>query len=484
MVSTIKSLLKLSSWTLLTLIFGAIITKVIATIAGPSGVGYFSLFRQLQQTFVSLATFSGDTALVQGISSRENSKKSGYVLNTGKIIIINVLIISLVSSTIMYFFEAFFLEKIGLKKSMVLYLLLIPSIFASLSVYLVGVLNGYENTKLTTKLQTTAAFCGLLCAIIFVKKSDQLPYILILSTISICIFFLALFFVCKLNLFVPNFDLPHSKSASADIRHFFSISTIALLVGFSGAGTLLLVRLKLTAYFGVVGAGIFDAAWTLSSMYLVLFLGSFGTYFLPKLSALKDNTELNKEVDKLMHLSLLVSVVLIVPVIYLKPILFKSLYSNEFADSLKIFKWMLIGDYFKITAWVLSIPMLARAYMKPYFILSIAWNIVFMSVAYVFTVFSRSIEFVGLAYLITQILYVFASYFYWSKYHSLKFSLAVRRLWLFGLFAILFYSIISWNHLDLNVFNGGIMIFTLLIFLSTGISKVGREFLVKKYFQY
>jgi hypothetical protein len=330
-------------------------------------------------------------------------------------------------------------------------------------------------------LQTAAAFSGLICTIALFNNLEELSYILILSTISICIFFLSLFFVDKLNLIVRNFDSSNSENVIKDIKYFFSISTIALLVGFSGSGTLLLVRFKLTSFYGVVGAGIFDAAWTLSAMYLVIFLGSFGTYFLPKLSALTDNTEFSIEVDKLMHLSLLVSVFLIAPVIYLKPILFKLLYSNEFYESLQIFRWMLIGDYFKITAWALSVPMLARAYMKPYFILSISWNIIFMSAAYLLTLWSKKIEFIGLAYLITQILYVLASYYYWSKYHSIKFSLAARQLWLLGLLIVFSNSLMSWDELKLTTINGFIMIFSLISFLYIGMGKKGRDLIVCKF---
>lgn len=480
MISIIANLLKLGSWTLLTLIIGAVITKVIATTAGPVGIGYFSLIRQLQQTFVSLATFSGDSAIVQGISSRADSRKSSYAFNTGKILATNLLFISVVSMITIFIFQDFLLRKTGFKESTHLYFLLIPAVFASLGVYLVGVLNGFGKTRLTTKLQTAAAFSGLICALLFLNNLEGLSYAIILSAVAISTFIFSLYHVCKLKLMSRNLDCLTLESARNDAQHFFSISSVALLVGFSGAGTLLLVRFKLTLLYGVEGAGIFDAAWTLSAMYLVIFLGTFGTYFLPKLSALTDNTEFSREIERLMHLSLLISVILIAPVTYIKPFLFNLLYSHEFSDSLHIFKWMLIGDYFKISAWVLSIPMLARAFMRPYFILSISWNIAFMILAYLFTSWSGNIEFVGLAYLITQICYVVASYYYWVKYHSIKFSLTIWRLWLLGLFVVIFSSFVSWNQFDANIFGGLSMVIALIAFLYIGIGEIGRNFIKNK----
>ncbi len=88
-------LLKLASWTALTMLVGALINKVIAVSAGTIGIGQFSIYRQVQQTIVSIYTLNGDAGLVQGISSRADDKKTQYIVSVGKFLFINILIISI-----------------------------------------------------------------------------------------------------------------------------------------------------------------------------------------------------------------------------------------------------------------------------------------------------------------------------------------------------------------------------------------------------
>ena len=58
------------------IIFNAIALKIIALLMGPSGVGLFSQIRQLWQTFITIGSMNSGAVVIQGISSREKSKKN------------------------------------------------------------------------------------------------------------------------------------------------------------------------------------------------------------------------------------------------------------------------------------------------------------------------------------------------------------------------------------------------------------------------
>lgn len=479
MLSTIKSLLKLGVWTCLTLILGALITKIIAMTAGPSGVGYFSIFRQLQQTFVSLATLNGETALVQGISSRDQSEKNTYAFNVAKIVALFIAIVCIVSIVLLYFNGNVLAKKINVNQVTFLYMLLIPSTFASINVYFIGVLNGYGKNKNTVKAQTFSGFCGLVAVIFYFNKMDESSYVAVLSAMTIGNFIFCLFHISSLSGFNKIVFKSPYEIFKRDSKHFLSISFFAVLVGFAGAASLLLIRVKLTEYLGIKAAGIFDAAWTLSAMYLVLFLSSFGTYFMPKLSSLSDDKEFYKKLNELMYLSLFVSIFLILPAILLKPVLFKLFYSENFDGSISIFRWMVIGDYFKISAWVLSIPMLARAYMRPYFLFSLCWNMVFILTSYAFISMGGVIEYIGLAYLLTNIVYVFLSVIYWHRYRGLKFTVSLIKLWFAGLFTVILYSVLYWKVTSIDLMSCLILIVFILVYIYVGVGKEGRLSLFK-----
>ena len=131
------------------------------------------------------------------------------------------------------------------------------------------------------------------------------------------------------------------------VRHFFSIALTTLVTGFVGTGSVLAVRAMFVHYGGLPAAGIFDAAWMLSMTYVMLALGSFGTYYLPTLSGVKDPAARVALIQRFLRATIMLGIPLIVGVIVFKPLLIHLLYSEEFRPALTIIRWMLIGDYLK-----------------------------------------------------------------------------------------------------------------------------------------
>lgn len=451
MKETFRAIFKLGSWTLFSLSMGALMIKIIATVMGPTGVGILSLLRQTQQTFVSLATVNGDTALVQGLSSRSGREREDYLATVGKVFLITVLIASFVFFFLSPMLGPLIFPKQGSDSIQLVRWILLPAFFSCISVFVLGVLNSYRATGKMAFSQGIAALAGALVAYPLSINGQYGALIILLSVVSITSFIASAFFAVRSGWMKPLF-VDFWRSLQQDhVRHFFSISGVAVMVGFAGTGTLLLVRLSISHYFGFASAGIFDVAWTLSSMYLVLFLSTFGTHFLPAMSREPDADTLKLKIFELMHFSILISIAMIVFVIVLKPFIVNALYSDKFISALDIIRWMLVGDYFKVTGWVLSIPMLARSYMRPYFILSMSWNLLFSLAAIILILFIGGIEYMGLAYVFAQVVYVILSFWYWRKYHNLKFSKKLSILWLSGLCFVICVSIVHWNSSNVSI---------------------------------
>jgi O-antigen/teichoic acid export membrane protein len=483
MIKTIKSLVRIGVWTGLTIAFGAAITKIISVSMGPAGVGYFSIFRQLQQTFVSVATFSGETALIQGISGREKNKGISYANTVGKLIAASLVFFCSLCALSFYIFQDAWQSRLNIENTSTLYLLLASCTFASLMSYYNSVLNGNGKVGLSVKLQASAACGGFLYAAFFSNTMSDTIIAGILSVIAFIGFGSASYKARKHGYVNCSRPTWLTKDEKIDARYFLEMSSVALLVGFSGAGTLLLVRLALVDRYGIEGAGLFDAAWTMSTIYLALFLSSFGGYFLPKLSACKDALSFNAEVNSLMYLSLIVSIALIVPFIYLKPVVFNIFYSSDFSGSIKIFRWMLLGDYFKVSAWVLSIPMLARAYMKPYLIFSLGWNATFIVGFFICWSWNFNLEALGISYLIAQVFYSVGSYFFWTKIRGLSFSRKILWLWLAGFLLLVFCSLMSWGDSEVSIADGLVIGMLLFVYFWHGLGQIGRRLLVEKLFR-
>src|SRR5207245_991860 len=63
----------------------------------------------------------------------------------------------------------------------------------------------------------------------------------------------------------------------------------------------------------------------------------------------------------------------------LKPLVLTLLYSGAFRPASACLRWTLVGDYLKVTSWILSLAIVARAEMKAFLLTDLAVYGVFVA---------------------------------------------------------------------------------------------------------
>lgn len=157
------------------------------------------------------------------------------------------------------------------------------------------------------------------------------------------------------------FFTPSNVTLAAVIR-FLRVALPSLLSSLLTLGSVLVVRAYVVTYYGLDGAGQFDAAWSISAMYLALFLASLQSYLLPELSQ-KNKGDMYLALAKAFHFSLLVTLPLITFLVVLKPLVVHVLFSDDFLPSLNVLRWVLLGDCVRVLGWIMATALLARADM-------------------------------------------------------------------------------------------------------------------------
>jgi O-antigen/teichoic acid export membrane protein len=236
----------------------------------------------------------------------------------------------------------------------------------------------------------------------------------------------------------------HRSFRTDSLRHFLSFAGIMLVAELANVGTVLAVRSLIVHYNGLASAGIFDVAWTLSMAYITLILLSFGTYYLPTLSQTSDPLDRMGLMQRVMRLATLLMVPLVTGVIVLKPLVVEILYSSEFMSSLEIIRWMLVGDYFKVAAWVVATPMLAYADMRVFIWTELLWHAGFLACAALALFGFSSMQGIGVGFLLLYVVY----FAYCSHYARSRYQFPLRRAvvgpWLVGLALIVGVSWHTW----------------------------------------
>ena len=125
-------------------------------------------------------------------------------------------------------------------------------------------------------------------------------------------------------------------------------------------------------------AGHWQAMWYISTMYLMVVTTALSTYYLPRLSEITNKVELRKELIGGYRIIMPIVIVMSFVIFLLKDLIIWLLFTEDFNSMRELFMWQLIGDVFKLAAWLLAYLMLAKAMTKTYILTEIIFSITFV----------------------------------------------------------------------------------------------------------
>ena len=154
----------------------------------------------------------------------------------------------------------------------------------------------------------------------------------------------------------------------------FSLSVAA------GAVTQFIVRLLQEREPGLAAVGHYQAAWSLSSVYVGVALSALALEFFPRISAIaKDVGSMHRQVDDQITFLMLFLGPLILWAMLLAPLVIRTFYSADFEQSIELFRLQMFGDVFKVFSWSVAFVLLAREAMARFMVAEVVWNLAYLT---------------------------------------------------------------------------------------------------------
>ena len=357
-----------------------VIGKVIALFTGPSGlaiVGAFSNFITIVLTFANGAINIGIVKYTAEFEDDEVRLKSLFStalkISIYCSLIIGVFLLLLAKTFSKWIFTT--TEYTALIK-----VLGITIVFYSLNSMLIAILNGKKQIRTYTIVNTIGSVIGLVLTVIlsyFFRMQGAL-YAMVLAQSLVFLFTVLLIMKSSwfsLDFFRQSFD----KTLGRKLSHY---SLMAIVSALTMPISNIVLRNMIISKIDIEAAGRWQGMLRISDGYLLIVTTSLSTYYLPKLSSIKNNIELRKEIFHGFKV-ILPSVILGCISIYsLRFFIIKVLYTSSFLAMEELFFWQLVGDFFKMAAFILGYLMLAKAMTKTFIL-----NEIIFSLIYVFTGF-------------------------------------------------------------------------------------------------
>jgi enterobacterial common antigen flippase len=416
-------------------LLSALATKIIAMSLGPASVALLSTLQQIHATALTASTLNGQTALVQGASVFTGAKRRDFVATVLRLFAIATACVAMTMLAVPRTVAGI----VGLPPEIApaLRWLTIPVILSSGFTFLNSLLRVRGEIGMLAVIQVIAALVAVPSAGLAVTLGGKPGgLVAMLACSAAAAFGGALWGMARP---ARSGEIPWrlARFDTSAARHFFSISAAMLTTSLLASLVLLAVRARITRISGIGVTGQFDAAWSISMNHVTLILAAMQVYYLPVLAAAPDHTERRRHIASVLTIVILVATPIIVAIALLKSFLIPLLYSAAFHPAGQFLRWTLLGDYFKVTSWVLAIPMLAVADMRAFLLADFSTQTVFFAAAWLIGRSRGPAEGASIAFALSYAVNFAVCAIYARSRHGFRFGVRGSGLFAGGLAAVI-----------------------------------------------
>lgn len=456
---------------LISIILGIVRTKIVAILLGAAGVGLLGVFQSIIDTTRSITSLGLDTGGVKDIATAANSENPEDLPRSVSIFKKWFLWTALIG----FFACIAFCLPISVwvfgdvKYSMQVAALSVCVFLATLATGRSVFLQGMRQISYMAKASILSAVCTLLVVIPLYYFFGIYGIIPALIGGNLLWFFCTDYYYRKLDIksiTVENKEIVQAGLNTLKLGLFIVLSTVLSML------SMLLIRTYLMRSIDVEAAGLFQAVWTITNIYLGLILKSMGTDFFPRLCSVVDEKKgVRLLVNEQLYIVLVISSPIIVGMLLFSEVILPILYSSEFSNAASLLQWQIVGTFLKVVSWPVAFILLAKNKGLLHFITEGLFFVVYLAISY-FLFPHYGLDSVGIGYFVAYIFYfivIFAigrglSGFVWSK--------AVLKMILVNILFIVcsFYTI--HNQVNYVYIIGGIIFLLSLVYAYYNLKRV------------
>ena len=362
-------------------IVGGLITiKLIAVYLGPEGLGKLGHFMSLIAILTVLAGGGILNGIVKYVAEYKDSPKNlynflsnalFYSLTFSLFVFIGLTISAKYISLLLFGSERFTTIIIFLAATQVIY---------GLVTYCNGIINGLRKTTSYAKIIIIGTSISIPISYVLISLYKFNGAIISLAIVNVCLLLPALLEIKKLDL-INHIKLATNKKDTINLSRFsimqvFSLITLPLAE--------IYIRNLIIEGSDWYEAGIWQSLMRLSSVYTGFFLTFLAVYYLPTLSNLsKKEAQINcvLEYIKVIGISFLLAAIAIY---ILKDLIIAIAFTKEFSIQAHQLAFQLLGDLFKILAYIIGFLLVAKAKTTLYILGELAQTILYINITIYF----------------------------------------------------------------------------------------------------
>lgn len=349
--------------TVLKILTSFVSAKIIAVYLGPAGLGMLGQLTSFITIFLTLSTGAITNGVIKFVAEyKDDEPKQNRIIKASLQI---TLLCSLLCGLIISIGAKFWSNQLFSETSysFVFVIFGITIIFYALFSLAVAILNGLQQYKLFNLINVLASIIGLIFSVTMVVLYGIKGALISAVTYQSIVFIILLLFIKQTGWF----NWQKIKSSIIERGDLVGLSKFSLMAIVSAAAVpmvQIIIRNYLSSNTNAETVGFYEGVNRLSLIYLSLITTTFSVYYLPKLSAANNNSELKELLIKGYKFILPLTFVMLFVTYLLRNLVIKIVFAESFAPMEAYFLPQLVGDFFKIASWLLAMQMVAKAQLK------------------------------------------------------------------------------------------------------------------------
>jgi antigen flippase len=361
------------------ILLGIFRMKFFAVFLGPAGVGLMGVYNSLAQMVTAIAGLGIGSSAVRRVAEATGIGDKARVSRTAATVRRLSLLLGLFGALIMVFVRTP-LSRLSFgdpSHGVAVGFLSQVIFFGVLSAGLTALLQGLRRVADIARITVLGSLLGTLLSIPVVyvwRESGIVPVLIIVAATN---FVASWWFAHKVRFVQTPMAWLDLMSES---RGLISLGLAFMASSLMSTGATYVIRVVLMKDFGLEGVGLYQAAFTLSGMYIGIILNAMGMDYYPRLSAVADDHETcNQMIRQQTEIGLLMATPAIIATLLFAPLVINLFYSRMFTPAYGILRWQILGVFLRVVSWPVGYVILAKGKALVFFLVELATNFVHLS---------------------------------------------------------------------------------------------------------
>jgi enterobacterial common antigen flippase len=366
-VEALKSTSIIGGSTVITILIRMVRTKVLAILLGPGGVGLEAIYDSVISVSRTAVDLGISSSGVRQIASAVGGGSQPVIASTVFTLRRVCLVLGIIGAVGLFlarepisrlaFGNADHAFDIGLLSVILL--------FGAINGGQGALLQGMRRIGDLAKMNIFGTLAGAILSIpmVYFWGRAGIPVYMVLASAA-GVFFSWLY---ARRVRVEKVSIPFQQVVT-EATSLLKLGLAFLSAGLMTTGTTFLLRVFVAHQEGVYGAGQFQAATSLSLVYVSFVLQAMGADFYPRLTAAaNDNHRCNQLVNEQAEISMLLALPGVLATLALAPWVIQIFYSSKFDKAAEILCWQVAGTFLQVNSWPMGFILLAKGRAAVFF---------------------------------------------------------------------------------------------------------------------